>query len=568
MNESVSSLQQALNRSKRNSPNKHHHQQQQQHRRQNQGYLNHDSSSFNNRRPNNGPYRSRNNGTVHKSWAEMESDEEDAYQNQQAIRQEPQTKNTRENKSPNRSGRAARKNRNNKRREGRNKSPTHVTPKQKPNYHFTIDNAPPATSEPSNSIGSSSNNNNRNSIKNKGDEEGGHHQELERLKRELATTKKRLRESEKESETQSKVITSLNAKLAALESGNAFKKELETTKKTLESTQKELSGKILELEKSERKSNARKEHLASTTNKWIMGKKELETLKQQMELEKKKNELSIAGTLQTKKNGVTNKKEDQNEIGADGDLQVKYDATLKKLEHLQLELATEKEKTEALEAKVAAEQVAQRWATREIQELKNELRRAEVLLQPSKDALAKSQKQVARLNREIERCRERLKVLEEETNVPREATQVLIDGSDAAKDAEENEGRLRTELDFLSSVYGDEEVKIAEDSKVKRFLHLRIDQIMESIPVELTLTIPNGYPKVGTLAVEANVPQDSRGSAKARACVVESLPKLLEICRLEAQACEGYEALLNVLTSADDWVKTDWASVQEQLENI
>ena len=86
--------------------------------------------------------------------------------------------------------------------------------------------------------------------------------------------------------------------------------------------------------------------------------------------------------------------------------------------------------------------------------------------------------------------------------------------------------------------------------------------------MELTLTIPNGYPKVGTLAVEANVPQDSRGSAKARACVVESLPKLLEICRLEAQACEGYEALLNVLTSADDWVKTDWASVQEQLENI
>ena len=67
------------------------------------------------------------------------------------------------------------------------------------------------------------------------------------------------------------------------------------------------------------------------------GEKRAETLKQQMELEKKKNELSIAGTLQTKKNGVTNKEEDQNEIGADGDLQVKYDATLKKLEHLQLD---------------------------------------------------------------------------------------------------------------------------------------------------------------------------------------------------------------------------------------
>lgn len=104
-------------------------------------------------------------------------------------------------------------------------------------------------------------------------------------------------------------------------------------------------------------------------------------------------------------------------------------------------------------------------------------------------------------------------------------------------------------------------------STVTRYLKLPIggdfddEKERRYINVDLILTIPNGYPVRGIIGVGTRIPDgDSvcEGSHSGAKIELEHyLSSLLSVCQLEAQVCQGKEALLNILATAENWVKND-----------
>jgi hypothetical protein len=134
----------------------------------------------------------------------------------------------------------------------------------------------------------------------------------------------------------------------------------------------------------------------------------------------------------------------------------------------------------------------------------------------------------------------------------------LDDSDDAEKDVLD---RLDAELTFVMSSYGGDELH-ATNSAVVRFLDLNVDQD-STVRVNLMFTIPEGYPASGNLDVKAEIDDASTsGSAKARKLVSDYLLFLVNVCQWEANVCLGDEALLTVLTTADQWVQNEWAGIR------
>lgn len=124
--------------------------------------------------------------------------------------------------------------------------------------------------------------------------------------------------------------------------------------------------------------------------------------------------------------------------------------------------------------------------------------------------------------------------------------------------------RLTSELKVVASAYDQCEIFVT-NGEITRYLRLEASQNSEWIHVNLTLRIPSGYPVEGAIHIEAVIADDSNCSSATRKCVEECLPSLIDACRHEAECCQGNEAILSVLTTADYWVQIDWLDTQAKL---
>ena len=137
---------------------------------------------------------------------------------------------------------------------------------------------------------------------------------------------------------------------------------------------------------------------------------------------------------------------------------------------------------------------------------------------------------------------------------------VGINVEQANADETKESVRLEAELLFLASAYTNDEIKV-QGGRVTRLLKLDAGGDTGYVTVILTLNIPDEYPESGTLEVTAALAVDNGYDKGSWKCAEQALPGLVDVCRWEAQGCEGSEALLSVLNTADDWVQTEWNAV-------
>jgi hypothetical protein len=95
-------------------------------------------------------------------------------------------------------------------------------------------------------------------------------------------------------------------------------------------------------------------------------------------------------------------------------------------------------------------------------------------------------------------------------------------------------------------------------------LHLSIESKKESVLVDLVLNIPDTYPDKGIIIVEAVLGEKSSCSAEEQDCAKEHLSELIDVCKKEAAACEGHQAIFNIFSSADIWIKDAWSGIQAE----
>jgi hypothetical protein len=123
------------------------------------------------------------------------------------------------------------------------------------------------------------------------------------------------------------------------------------------------------------------------------------------------------------------------------------------------------------------------------------------------------------------------------------------------------------ELDFLMSAYSDEELHV-EENKVIRTLNLDFDHNKETVLVNVSLTIPEGYPQTAALVVEASLSQEASGASNNSSnevikVAMDSLPGLLEVCRCEANGSVGGDnVLFTVIQTAEQWVQNERSGIQ------
>jgi len=144
-------------------------------------------------------------------------------------------------------------------------------------------------------------------------------------------------------------------------------------------------------------------------------------------------------------------------------------------------------------------------------------------------------------------------------------TDISFDGVNTSYDSPGNplEERVKSELNFLSASYDNDEVKI-EAHKVTRTLLLPIDRNDdEKIVVHLNLLIKDGYPNLVPLKVDASIwPYGSTTAVDAQKVATDALSSLVDVCQCEANGSLGNEALLSTLQAADQWVYLDWVGIQ------
>jgi len=140
---------------------------------------------------------------------------------------------------------------------------------------------------------------------------------------------------------------------------------------------------------------------------------------------------------------------------------------------------------------------------------------------------------------------------------------IHFDGVDKAYDLKDDDAkeRVKVELSFLAAAYGEDELKV-EANRVIRSLQLIFDRNSEIVNVDLILTVEEGYPISAPLAVEASISPEENSSVEARKVAMDALPALVEVCRYEAKGCVGDEAMLSVLQTADQWLENEWAGIQ------
>lgn len=124
--------------------------------------------------------------------------------------------------------------------------------------------------------------------------------------------------------------------------------------------------------------------------------------------------------------------------------------------------------------------------------------------------------------------------------------------------------RIKTEIEFLASSYGKDELIRVSDRALTRKLLLPISRENEcGVPVDLSLSVPVGYPTDASIQVEAAInPEGFSSSVEACKLAMDTIPSLVDVCRCEAQGSLGNEALFFILQAADQWVAIDWKGIQ------
>ena len=120
---------------------------------------------------------------------------------------------------------------------------------------------------------------------------------------------------------------------------------------------------------------------------------------------------------------------------------------------------------------------------------------------------------------------------------------------------------LEDELVFIMSAYSSEEIIISENKdKVTYVIDLPANY-NEEVQIKVVVHIPQGYPSKGMLAVNIAISESSNCSGDMRKCLIDTLPKLSQLCSWEAEANYGQEALFSVLNTADGWAQNEWPGI-------
>ena len=115
---------------------------------------------------------------------------------------------------------------------------------------------------------------------------------------------------------------------------------------------------------------------------------------------------------------------------------------------------------------------------------------------------------------------------------------------------------LDDELVFLRSAYDQEEIEF-DENRVTHLLDLESEPDGGFVTIALTVTIPHYYPNRGRLDVTATV-RESDCAANIAKCAMNCLPDLIELCRLEAKANEGDNAINSIFCVAQGFAAVDW----------
>jgi len=131
---------------------------------------------------------------------------------------------------------------------------------------------------------------------------------------------------------------------------------------------------------------------------------------------------------------------------------------------------------------------------------------------------------------------------------------------------------LRSEIDHLVSCYGNQVFvnKNATDGStiVTRFLKLPMSVYKgRDIDVALVLSLPKDYPWNGIIEVNSDPRYTNHFGTdnQYRKLVSESISGLLNVCRWEAEACQGKpHVLMSIMKTAERWVMNDWKIIQKK----
>jgi len=135
--------------------------------------------------------------------------------------------------------------------------------------------------------------------------------------------------------------------------------------------------------------------------------------------------------------------------------------------------------------------------------------------------------------------------------------------------AKTDEESLALEISYLVSCYGNQvSVMNGATTSVTRFMKLPMNLYKgRDIDVALVLTLPNGYPWNGIVKITSDPRLSNHFGAEFqnRKIVSDSISGLLNVCRWEAEACQGNpHVLMNIMKSAERWVKNDWKVIQKK----
>jgi hypothetical protein len=130
--------------------------------------------------------------------------------------------------------------------------------------------------------------------------------------------------------------------------------------------------------------------------------------------------------------------------------------------------------------------------------------------------------------------------------------------------------RCAAELEFVSAAYDPKEAWCTSSNdgncSVERRLVLPLDGdaniTTTDTSIILALKMPRGYPCHESLDISATV-EESSGNMKS---AWDALPSLLEACRDEAASIRGSEAVLTVLSRADEWIQDEWPNLCTQYQ--
>ena len=123
-------------------------------------------------------------------------------------------------------------------------------------------------------------------------------------------------------------------------------------------------------------------------------------------------------------------------------------------------------------------------------------------------------------------------------------------------DADYSNDLLDDELVFLRSAYDQEEIEF-DENRVTHLLDLESESDGGIVTIALTVTIPHYYPHRGILDVTATV-RESDCAANIAKCAMNCLPELIELCRMEAKANEGDNAINSIFCVAQGFAAVDW----------